>query len=173
MRRFEQIKGYETGHLGYNYMSQIYRRRRYHWKKKGNGTFVSSKFDLNDPDDRSIYLPQVKMMVGQACSALIRSWAALRLSNKDNDPTGDLKHRILTLQGALGVEKDQSLIEEGYSEEELNQLGEEEDEQVEDIWGLDTEEESSSKPEEIDPTLGAAEQAQLRREETESEADEW
>lgn len=111
------------------------------------------------------------MMVGQACSALIRSWAALRLSNKDNDPTGDLKHRILTLQGALCVEKDQSLIEDllpyGYSEEELNQLGEE------DIWGLDKEEESSSEPEEIDPMLGATEEAQIRREEAESEADGW
>lgn len=151
-------------------MSQIYRRRRYHWKKKGNGTFVSSKFDFNNPHDKTVYLPQVGMKVGQACSALIRSWAALRLSNKDNDPTGDIKHRILTLQGALAIEKDQSLIEDllpyGYSEDELNQLGEEE----EDSWGLDAEEES----EEIDPELGAAEQAKVRREEAESEADdEW
>lgn len=81
------------------------------------------------------------MTVAQACSALIRSWAALRLANRDNEPPEDLKHRILTLQGALAMEKDQSLIEDllpyGYSKEELNQLGEE------DIWDLDEEEESS------------------------------
>lgn len=152
-------------------------RHRYHWKKKGNGTFVSSKFNFNDPYDKATYLPQVKMTVGQACSALIRSWAAVRLSNRDGETTNDIKHRILMLQGALKIEKDQSLIEDllpyGYSEEELNQLGEEEKEK--DSWTLydDDEEESEPEQEEIDPELGAAEQAQLRREEAESEDDGW
>jgi hypothetical protein len=136
---------HDTGRNIYNsssfYIFDMKRGEMMHWissyeEKRHNSRlnpkrpkegWTSNKFDLGMPwrDLQQTFLPEVQMQVGQAISALKRSWTAYRVC-RHNGESRYLAYRINRLQNSLGLEP--TLFEEleGMDDEESEEIGNEE-----------------------------------------------
>jgi hypothetical protein len=106
----------------------------------------------------AIYVPELQMRWGSACSALKKSWFHLKLLKRRGEYAGDIQWRIQKIQRSLGIPVTQ------FEELEGLNLAESEFESED---GLN--DQSSS-----DGEQWSKEEVQLRREEAEAaEDDEW
>lgn len=86
-----------------------YENRRLGRGRASDGQFgwTSSRYDLESKDwdnIRDIFIPQLEMTFGQACSALKRSWYAYKMSRKEvGGYNNDLAWRINRIQHYLGI----------------------------------------------------------------------
>jgi hypothetical protein len=129
--------------------------------REPNPDWVSTRFDLqNTPwqELQKIYLPEVKMCLGPACSALKRNWLKYKITSGNGvDSRRDIAWTINKLQAAIGLELSQfeELAEQGifYNEDEEDQ---QEDEMFQCFRSLldalkdETEEKELQKEEEIE-----------------------
>jgi hypothetical protein len=115
-----------------------------------NESWVSSKYPIQDMHWRElqqIYLPELNMNWGQACSSLKKSWQAYKAAGRNGMYRTDIAWRINAIQKAMGIEKSEFLELEGIetndeqiTDEEI-QLKREEREAAGD-WGFGKPEES-------------------------------
>ena len=117
--------------------------------KEPNPDWVSTKFDLqNTPwqELQKIYLPEVKMCLGPACSALKRNWLKYKITSDNGiDSRRNISWTINKLQAAIGLERSRFL--------ELEEQGifyDEEDQQEDDKQWMTAEEKELQKEEEIE-----------------------
>ncbi len=104
-----------------------------------NESWVSSKYDIEGmhwTELQQIYLPELGMCWGPACSALRKSWYAYKMAGRQGGYRGDIAFRINRIQAAMGIPKiefhelDPGWVDEQLTEEEIQLRREEE----EDDW---------------------------------------
>ena len=139
--------------------------------KKPNESWISSKYDIEGmhwQELQQLYLPELKMCWGPACSSLKKSWQAYKAAGRNGMYRTDIAWRINAIQNAMGIEKSEFPELEGMetSDEEI-QLKREEREDAGD-WGFE-------KPEESYTDEWSSEDKQLLQEEIaeEQENDDW
>jgi len=72
---------------------------------------------------QQIFLPELEMCWGPACSALRKSWFACKFAGKGGLYRGDIAYRIRTIQGATGIKNSEFPELEGLDDEELTKEG--------------------------------------------------
>ena len=73
-----------------------------------NEFWVSSKYDIQGmswTEISEIYLPEIDMRFGSACSALKKCWYAYKMVRKQGLDSGDLVYRINCIQSVMGIKK--------------------------------------------------------------------
>jgi hypothetical protein len=157
-----------------------YERLRH--SKEPNESWISSKYDIEGmpwQELQQLYLPELKMCWGPACSALKKSWREYKIAGRNGEPRGDIAWRINRIQSAMGIEKSQFPELEGMndeeSEEELTdeeiQLRREEKEESSGEWNLNFG--TSEKRSELYTEEWSEEDKQLHSEEKAEEDDWW
>jgi hypothetical protein len=109
-----------------------------------NESWVSSKYDIEGmhwTELQQIFLPELEMCWGPACSALRKSWFAYKLAGKQGLYRGDIAYRIRTIQDAMGIKKSEFPELEGLNDEELTKeeiqlRKEEEGKEEKDEWNI-------------------------------------
>jgi hypothetical protein len=105
-----------------------------------NESWVSSKYDIEGmhwTELQQIYLPELGMCWGPACSALRKSWYAYKMAGCQGGYRADIAFRINRIQAAMGIPKiefhelDPRWVDEQLTEEEIQLRREEE---KEDDW---------------------------------------
>lgn len=102
-----------------------------------NESWVSSKYDIEGmhwTELQQIYLPELGMCWGPACSALRKSWYAYKMAGRQGGYRSDIAFRINRIQAAMGIPKiefhelDPRWVDEQLTEEEIQLRREEEEE---------------------------------------------
>ncbi|MGA9153073.1 MAG: hypothetical protein WBZ36_21055 [Candidatus Nitrosopolaris sp.] len=102
-----------------------------------NESWVSSKYDIEGmhwTELQQIYLPELAMCWGPACSALRKSWYAYKMAGRQGGYRADIAFRINRIQAAMGIPKiefhelDPRWVDEQLTEEEIQLRREEEEE---------------------------------------------
>jgi hypothetical protein len=94
-----------------------------------NDGWQSSKFDIQNMDWRELremYLPEVKMKFGPACSAIRKLWKSYKIAGRMGESRSWQAWKITEIQRAMGLEE--SIFPELENIHEANQLTEEEEE---------------------------------------------
>jgi len=163
--------------------SWIRNYERVRHSKQHNESWVSSKYDIEGihwTDLQQIYLPELGMCFGPACSALRKSWRQYKIAGRNGEPRGDLAYRIVRIQRALGIPQSDfpelqgmEMDDEELTDEEVQLQIEEKQENGSRDWNLNfgTSEERS----ELYTDEWSKEDKQLHREEreVEKENDDW
>ena len=74
-----------------------------------NESWVSSKYDIEGmhwTELQQIYLPELGMCWGPACSALRKSWYAYKMAGRQGGYRGDIAFRINRIQASYGYTED-------------------------------------------------------------------
>src|SRR5215469_10536906 len=108
-------------------------------KDAPNESWTSSKYDIEGmhwTELQQIYLPELGMCWGPACSALRKSWYAYKMAGHQGGYRADIAFRINRIQAAMGIPKiefhelDPRWVDEQLTEEEIQLRREDE----EDDW---------------------------------------
>lgn len=107
-----------------------YERMRHSKKpKEPNESWVSSKYDIQNmswKEISEIYLPEIDMRFGSACSALKKLWKSYKIAGRNGEPRGDIAWKIHRIQSAMGIERSQFTELEGMNDDEDQELTDEE-----------------------------------------------
>jgi hypothetical protein len=91
-----------------------------------NDSWTSSKYDIEGmhwTELQQIFLPELEMCWGPACSALKKSWYSYKRAGKEGVYRGDIAFRINKIQNAMGIQKsefpelDTQWVDEQFSKE--------------------------------------------------------
>ncbi|MFZ0220378.1 MAG: hypothetical protein WAM42_01625 [Candidatus Nitrosopolaris sp.] len=102
-----------------------------------NESWVSTKYDIEGmhwTELQQIYLPELGMCWGPACSALRKSWYAYKMAGRQGGYRADIAFRINRIQAVMGIPKiefhelDPRWVDEQLTEEEIQLRREEEEE---------------------------------------------
>ena len=91
--------------------------------------WVSEKFPIQDMGwsaMKGVYIPELSMSFGQACSALKKSWRHYRILGREGAYRDDIGWRIQRIQQALGLERTQFEDQQSEEDEEEWSLKQEE-----------------------------------------------
>jgi hypothetical protein len=98
-----------------------------------NESWISSKYDtgIHWTELERIYLPEINMTWGQACSAIKKSWFSYKMAGKSGMYRGDIAYRIQNIQRVMGIPITEFDELEGLNDEEEIQLKKEEEDEGE------------------------------------------
>jgi hypothetical protein len=96
-----------------------------------NESWTSTRYEIEGmrwSDIERIYLPEIGMCWGPACSAIKKSWWAFKMAGKNGGYRTDIAFRINRIQAAMGIprtpfaELDPQWVDEQLAKEEEIQL---------------------------------------------------
>lgn len=107
-----------------------YERMRHSKKpKEPNESWVSSKYDIQNmswKEISEIYLPEIDMRFGSACSALKKLWKSYKIAGRSESREAILHGKLIAYNLPLGIERSQFPELEGMNDDEDQELTDEE-----------------------------------------------
>jgi hypothetical protein len=143
--------------------------------KEPNEHWVSSKYDTQNmhwTELQQLYLPELGMCWGPACSSLKRLWKSYKIAGRSEEARSDIAWKIRNIQRSMGIQETFFEELEGMDDEEEALSAEEaklqREEQEEGEWNISIGTSPESYTDEWSPL-----DKQLKREEEEANDDWW